>query len=492
MTNISSIFEEINLENGSNYKTTILKKYNTNNTLKRVLALAKDGTKYNFGIGKTSLNKMGELPKTEDLSIEDALDFLEFKLATRELTGNSALNELNKVLCNLSSDNRDIIEKIIKRDLKINVGRSQINKAFKDLIMKPVYMRCDTYSDKTSKNINFKNGAINQLKADGTYRQFNVLDENVDCNSRSGEEYIYPVLNEWLKKFREGVYTGELTVKATEESMKIIYEKLEYNKRRGYETEELELIIKNYNNALSENKEYILPRSLGNGMINSDNVPHSSLVFEIWDYITFDEYNLARSKDKKNTPKTTYRERWNTLIEILNENVCGQIRLIPHVIVYSLREALEQTSIWMNEGLEGSVLKDWDGVFKDGTSKHQLKLKLHIEIEVRVGKFLPGNAGSKNEDYFSAIEFYTDDGSIKGQIGVTTMSEDTRDYLFSIKDTLTHKAIMTVKFNDLSRSTGSNVYALSHPGYIEIRNDKTETDTLEKALELREMAMLLS
>ena len=50
---------------------------------------------------------------------------------------------------------------------------------------------------------------------------------------------------------------------------------------------------------------------------------------------------------------------------------------------------------------------------------------------------------------------------------------------------------MEVEFNDLSRASGSEIYALSHPRYIEIR-DKTTTDTLEQVFKMREMAMNVS
>ena len=52
-------------------------------------------------------------------------------------------------------------------------------------------------------------------------------------------------------------------------------------------------------------------------------------------------------------------------------------------------------------------------------------------------------------------------------------------------------AIIEVEFNDLSRASGSEIYALSHPRYIEIR-DKTTTDTLEQVFKMREMAMDVS
>jgi hypothetical protein len=51
---------------------------------------------------------------------------------------------------------------------------------------------------------------------------------------------------------------------------------------------------------------------------------------------------------------------------------------------------------------------------------------------------------------------------------------------------------MVVQFNDITKGRDNDYYALSHPRHIEIRTDKTETDTYERILELKEMAMNLS
>lgn len=491
-TSVHEILRELNESNSSNYKLDALKKYKDNELFKRVLSLANDKVRYNFGVGKTSLAKFTNKQRQDKIDLDVMLDFLENELATRKLTGNAALERLEFLLTMCSEDNANLIEKIISRDLKINCGRTQINKVHKDLIIKPTYCRCDTYSKKTAKEISFENGAINQKKADGTYRQFNVACGDTSVNSRSGEDYDYPILVKEFNKFPDNIYIGEMTVKATPDTMQIIYDKLEYAKRLNHETAELEEIISKYNQYSAEGKEYILPRSAGNGIINSDDVYklEKDIIVELWDCISYEDYNLARLKDKKNLPKKIYRERWEELKCILKTNQCENIRLIEHVEVNSLEEALEQTSLWMEEGYEGSVLKDWNMLFKDGTSTKQLKLKLEIDCEMRIGEFLPGNLGSKNEAYFSAITFYNDEDTIRGQIGVTTMTEEMRDYLWSIKDTLPGK-IMSVKFNDLSRATSNHWRALSHPRFIEIRNDKDSADTLEDVKKYRKMAMQL-
>lgn len=49
--------------------------------------------------------------------------------------------------------------------------------------------------------------------------------------------------------------------------------------------------------------------------------------------------------------------------------------------------------------------------------------------------------------------------------------------------------------NDITKARDSETFALSHPRYDEIRTDKNSTDTLEtleRALELKEIAMELS
>lgn len=490
-TSVYEILKEMNESNSSNYKLEVLKKHKDNELFKRVLSLANDKVKYNFGITMKNIS-YSEAGRGEKFNLSEALDILESKFCTREWTGNKAIEQLQALLSNCTREDAEIIEKIISRDLKINCGRTQINKVHKDLIVKPTYCRCDTYSKKTAKEISFKNGAINQKKADGTYRQFNVACGKTSVNSRSGEDYIYPILDKEFNKFPDNIYIGEMTVKATPDTMQIIYDKLDYAKRLGHETAELEEIVAKYNQYTAEGKEYILPRQLGNGIINSDNVYkiEGYIIVELWDCISYEDYNLARLKDKRNLPKKIYKERWEELKSILETNQCENIRLIEHIEVNSLEEALEQTSAWMDEGYEGSVLKDWNMLFKDGTSAKQLKLKLEIDCEMRIGEFLPGNPGSKNEEYFSAITFYNDEDTIRGQIGVTTMTEEMRDYLFSIRDTLPGK-IMSVKFNDLSRATSNHWRALSHPRFIEIRNDKDTTDTLEDVMKYRKMAMEL-
>jgi len=440
---ISNILEELCFENGSKYKIGILKKHKDNELFKRVLKMTYDTVVYRYYLTMNHWNKkqrsemFNPLPSV-CMTLEQALDFLEFKLATREITGNTAIEEMDTVFNSVCEQDRDVLIKIINRDLRINCGRTVINKVFSNLITKPVYMRCGVFSKKTSKDIKFP--GVLQLKADGTYREMQILEGSVKLFSRSGEQYFYQ-FEENFSDLPNGHYTGELLVEGTEN------------------------------------------RSESNGLLNSDNPPSDRIVFYVWDYITSDEYSNAASKTKNVTP---YSKRLEKLQEIVQNKNHPQLQLIESHVVDSISDAFEKVVGWMNDGLEGGVLKDMSGVFRDGTSKHQLKMKLEMDLEVRVTGFREGRVGTKRANTFGAIIFETDDGMIKGSTSGFTdaqlekINSNREDYIGKI---------MTVSCNDITRGRESDYYALSHPRFKEFRTDRDDTDTLERANEIKMMAM---
>ena len=142
----------------------------------------------------------------------------------------------------------------------------------------------------------------------------------------------------------------------------------------------------------------------------------------------------------------------------------------------------------MEQGLEGGVLKDKGNCFKNGTSGTQLKIKLKVDAEMRITGFTDGTVGTKREGKIGAIQFSNDEGTIKGQC--SGFSDAELDLFTKNKDNLIGR-IISVEFNDLVKAENNDYYALSHPRFVEIRNDKDETDTLEKVMQLRDMAKSL-
>ena len=453
--NVYNIIQELNENNGANYKMDVLRKHADNQLLQRVLKMTYDKVDYTFGITATTVDTndimiggetsgMGSFDP-DGMDLEFALDILVEYFAERKVTGHDARDVYRDLLYACDRDTAFVVMGIINRDLRINMGRSNINKVFKGLIVKPVYMRCGLFTAKTRDKIN-PQGAYVQLKADGTYREFTVEAGQVICNSRSGESYDYPVLNSILATYPDGHYIGELTVMLD---------------------------------------GAILDRATGNGMINSDNVPHDNLVLDLWDYVTLEEYTNAANKIKGVTP---YYARFAQLQAIVGYGLGGyvqQVRVITTHIVNSFSEALHYCTDWMNEGLEGAILKDRDAIFRDGTNDQQQKMKIEFSLDVRITGFKEGKTGTKRENTFGSLMYSTDDGNIVGTVSGFT---DVELLKFNSDRNCYIGKIIEINGNDLTQGRSNQHYAISHPRFVCLRDDKDTTDDLKRAQESLEMS----
>ena len=413
---ISEFLSELNESNSSNYKISTLKKYQNSEIVKQLLKLTYDKNNFNFGMSRTRLLGIlneSNFPEGID-KIDDYLDLLQEN--SGKLSGNSAKEFYSLLLQKLTEDSRVILLNILGRDLKCGINIKNINKVFKNLIPKPNYMRCAVFSEKLVKKIHFP--AMLQLKMDGTYREFNVSNGTVSAKTRAGEEYQNEVLFDILKSFPDGYYMGELTIDGES-------------------------------------------RFTGNGLINSLNPPLDKIIFTCWDFLTFDEYT--------GKIKTSYIDRFNRLQNLIENREFKQVKLVENHIVNNVSEALKQVSLWMSEGLEGGVLKDFNNTFKNGTSNTQLKIKLKVDAEMRITGFTEGTPGTKREGKIGAIQFANDEGTIKGQC--SGFSDAELEEFSKNKDSLIGK-IISVEFNDVTKAENNEYYALSHPRFIELRNEK--------------------
>lgn len=460
MKSVYEIIQQLNQENGSNYKMAVLREHADNELLQRVLKMTYDKVAFTYGITSSTVDiddimiggetsGMGAFDPT-DMELDHATIILDEYFAKRKFTGHDARDAYRDLLYACDHETSQIVMGIINRDLRINMGRSNINKVFKGLIVKPVYMRCGLFGEKTKSKINPR-GAFTQLKADGTYRDFTVENGAILCNSRSGEVYDYPLINEDMDDYPDGHYIGELTV-------------------------------------VQAGKP--LNRAIGNGMIKSMELPEDArIVLDLWDYVTLEEYTDAANKIKGKTP---YHERFAKLEEIVgasyDSSVMSTIRIIETHRTETVAEALQLCIGWMEDGLEGAIYKDADAIFRDGTSPQQLKLKLEVDADVRIVGFKPGTIGTKREGKIGSIEFATDDGKVKGFASGFTDAE--LDDMDGRRDEIMGM-IMEVTCNDITKGRSNDHYALSHPRFVELRSDKTETDTLERILETKAMAMAI-
>lgn len=164
-----------------------------------------------------------------------------------------------------------------------------------------------------------------------------------------------------------------------------------------------------------------------------------------------------------------------------------KIQIIESHEVNSLEEAVAHTVRWMNSGLEGSILKDYNNVFKNHTSPTMLKLKVEAECEVICTGFIEGTKGTKREATFGSITFESQDGRVKGS---TSGFTDAQLEDFNKRREELIGKVFTVRFNDMTRARDSDTWALSHPRFIEARSDRSDADTYERIVEQLDSAKL--
>lgn len=437
-----NIIHQLRSTGSSNEKINILKRNQGNPTLTKVL-LYTYSNKVVLGIKK--------IPAVEEyrgeMSLDTALDRVFRHLHEEKLRGHAATCLLRETLESLSEEDAEVLRLVVAKDLKAGVNAQLVNKVHKNLIPKTPYMRCGVYTPQAvAKSIKFP--ALVQRKADGSF--VNIFPTTLTFLSRSGlDKDFLGVFDEVITRAKEFLL-GDY----------VLHGELLY---RGEGT----------------------GRQEGNGIVNKADKGTISLeearnvYIQLWDIVPVEDFY-------KGSYKVPYQERFSLLRELVAHLNSSQVELVPTREVSSLSEALAFTSSQMDKGYEGAVLKDKSLIWEDKTSKKQLKLKLEIDADVRITGFTPGKG--KFAKTFGAIQFQTDDGLVKGQ--TSGMPDAVREAFHANRESLIGK-VMSVTFNDLTQAKGSSSYALSHPRLKELREDKEETDTLERILLLKEMAINL-
>jgi len=177
--------DELNSTNSINDKKEILSKYDDSEFIKKVLFYTYNPT-FQYYVTPDNLEKnydddLGLLYKFKDLF--EMLDILR----KREVTGHKAINSVND-FCYRNEKYKDLIYKIIGKDLEIRMGDSLINKVIPDLI--PTF-DCALATDFDKVAVDFtKEQWISSRKLDGV-RCLAIIDEfgKATLWSRQGNQF---------------------------------------------------------------------------------------------------------------------------------------------------------------------------------------------------------------------------------------------------------------------------------------------------------------
>ena len=205
-------------------------------------------------------------------------------------------------------------------------------------------------------------------------------------------------------------------------------------------------------------------REEGNGIINSisqGGVLESGmkLIYSVWDITTGEG------------DKTPYEKR----LENLKQFVSGMstVSLIESDVIYSKEEAWSFYRKQLAKNKEGAVLKTKTGLWKNGTSKDQIKMKVTAELDLKIVGFNKGNG--KFAATFGSIQLESSDGKLA--CSVSGIADKLRAKIHAERDSLIG-AIATIKANGIMYNEPVNSLFLCR--FSEIRTDKTEADSMEQ------------
>jgi len=440
MASISTIFDSLAADNSRLAKEAILTANKDNKELQRAIKLALDPL-ISFYIRKIpAYNKKAKGSRT----LAWAMDTIQNEFATRNVTGNAAIELLTNVLESLYEADAGVVEKIIKKDLRCGVSEATANKIWPKLVSTYPVMLASGFDQKLVDKIKFP--AYCQLKLDGM--RFNAIVRNgtVEYRSRNGKELNIPskLFSDALLKLADFygadyVFDGELLV--------------------------------------VDSAGKPLDRKTGNGILSKgvkgtmSDKEAAMVRVTLWDAIPFTGFQAG-------VFKTPYNERFMQLMQ--NVDFLKGVSTIGHLVdivwTKEVDNQLEAQNIFekfLAEGQEGTILKSKTNIWEDKRSKEQIKFKGELECDLVVVGWEEGTG--KNKGRLGALVCESSDGLIQVNVGSGYSDEQREEYTKKVIG-----KIVTVKYNARIKDRGDGVERLFLPTFIEMREDKDLADSSKK------------
>lgn len=427
MMTINSILELVGSDASRNHKIATLTAHADNSVLRQVVFLAYDPfTQFYIRKIPAYTQKMN----IDFMTLPEALSQL-FTLSSRAKTGNAGIDHLRFILEMCCTDDAQVIEKIIQKDLRAGFSGSTANKVWPGLIKEYPVMLCSPFEQRLVDKIKFP--AYVQLKMDGM--RFNAIVREGKCEFRSRNGKEIQLLGNLEQEFIEMagdvdcVFDGELLV--------------EFDGK-------------------------IADRQTGNGILNKANKGTISAadaarvratVWDIVPYIMFESGYCA----------TPYSHRLMSLTGKVFQK--EKIRLVESTTVENIEEANAIFEKYLEQGQEGIILKDTTGIWEDKRSKSQIKFKGEEECDLKIVGIEEGTG--KYAGMLGAIICESADGVVKVRVG-SGFNDDHRKTLG--KEII--DKIVAVKYNMRSVDKQGK-QSLFLPIFIEIREDKDVADSSE-------------
>lgn len=423
LSEVYMIIRDIQNCSSTKAKQHIVKSNANNETFKKILMYAYNDMQY--GVKKTTISKM-EFNPDADYLWNNIWSMFE-DLAKSNINNDLVLKISNTIGYFANENVRDLLIRVLLKDLKIGMNVKSINKAINGLIPMFDVMKASSYDDKNSIGFNKKAskcGYMMMIKENGIRGE--IIKENGHIVVKSRQNKIVEGFDELDKAFQ--------------------------NMPDGYLYEGEILKVGEFNTSKEQFKE--------TDKIYSIKGKKRNLMIKLFDLIPLDKFNEGEWGVKA-------IERKKMLKEFIDKNNHPLVQFAD--IIYQgtdisiIQKKLEEVS---KDGYkEGLMVMLNDGKYEAKRTKLILKCKLFNTIDLRVvdikeSKEKPGTMGS-------AIVMY------KGNtVGVSGWKEEDKIYYYQNPQELIGK-IIEIKFKEVTVDK-NGVESLQFPNVVRIRFDKDE------------------
>lgn len=426
---LQMIVNELNSTNSTNDKKEILSKYKTNEFLKKVLYYTYNPF-YQYYVTPENLEKNYDLDLGTLYSFADLFEMLD-ALRKREVTGHKAINSVND-FCYRNEDYKDLIYKIIGKDLEIRMGDSLINKIIPNLIPTFDVALATPFEDVA---VDFtKDTWYASRKLDGV-RCLAVIDENgqVALWSRQGNEF------ETLQKVKDEITKLNLKDKVLDGEICLV-------DKDG--NEDFQGIMKQI-----RRKEHTISNP-------------KYLVFDIIEGSAF------RSKLGNKAYSSRYTELGAYLYNA-KEKGFNHLEVVTQTSIANEEHYIELMNSADSQGWEGLILRNSNSVYEGKRSKSMLKCKSfhdaeYTVIDLEIGPFrMIENGLEVTKEVLSNVVIEHKGNKVSVGSG---FSIEEREYFKSNPNEILNKVI-TVKYFEETKNQSGN-YSLRFPTVKVIHGNK--------------------
>ena len=414
---LTKMIMELESVDGLNAKKTIIQRFLPEKEIQEALKFAMDPF-IRFGITSKTVE---EAPGDGKQSMEwPNVSKVLSRLASREITGNAAVEAIEQLVLYSAAEHREILGRILDKHLNVGVGTTIINKLHKGLIPTFEVQRCETYEGDqnemplpfgvtyASKKLDGLRTIAIKLKKDTSFRFF----------SREGHEFT----------------SLEVLRRALDQKFMFIDE----------------LVLDGEGCVLDEDGSENFPAALS--QFRRKDIQVEKPYFYIFDAIHPDSFSARLGTDP-------FVKRLEFMREHVGKGSCFEVleqtRIPSPDFLVTMRDLAEA------KGWEGLILRDGEAPYVGKKSEHLLKVKKFYDHEFQVVGSYEGEG-----EFEGALGGLHVQGEVDGKHVVTSVGSGFKAHerreLWKDRDSLVSQ-VVTVKYFEVTKAKNALTHSLRFP-----------------------------